>query len=76
MEPTSEMSAPRRRGRPRRFIAPDRIERLRRAGLSFREIAKTTGLGYGTVRRAYGHTTAAMNAGAASDRQMGGGSNY
>jgi hypothetical protein len=40
-------------GRPRRFIPPEQVEQLRREGLSFREIARKTGFGYGSVRRAY-----------------------
>jgi hypothetical protein len=40
-------------GRPRRYIAPERIRELRSQGLSFRAIARNTGFGYGTVRRAY-----------------------
>jgi DNA invertase Pin-like site-specific DNA recombinase len=40
-------------GRPRRHVAPDQIEELRKQGFSFREIARKTGVGYGTVRRAY-----------------------
>ncbi len=39
-------------GRPRLQLAPDYLNDLRRAGLSFREIARRTGLGYGSVRRA------------------------
>lgn len=38
-------------GRPRRHVEPDQINNLRGQGLSFREIAQQTGLGYGTVRR-------------------------
>jgi hypothetical protein len=40
-------------GRPRRYIAPEHVRELRRQGLSFREIARSTGFGYGTVPRAY-----------------------
>ena len=43
----------RKRGRPRRDVAPDQIRELRSQGLSFRAIARKTGLGYGTVRRAH-----------------------
>jgi DNA invertase Pin-like site-specific DNA recombinase len=42
-----------RRGRPRRDAPTDQIRELRVQGLSFRAIARQTGLGYGTVRRAY-----------------------
>lgn len=42
-----------KRGRPRRNVAPDQIRELRSQGLSFRAIARKTGLGYGTVRRAH-----------------------
>ena len=40
-------------GRPRRFVPPEQIRELRRKGLSFRQIARTTGFGYGSVRRAF-----------------------
>jgi hypothetical protein len=40
-------------GRPRRFVPPEQVQELRREGLSFREIARKTGFGYGSVRRAY-----------------------
>lgn len=39
-------------GRPRLKTIPDQIEDLRRQGLSLREIARRTGMGYGSVRRA------------------------
>ena len=42
-----------KRGRPRRHAPPEEIRELRNQGLSFRAIARKTGLGYGTVRRAY-----------------------
>ena len=42
-----------KRGRPRRDASPDQIKEMRIQGLSFRAIARKTGLGYGTVRRAY-----------------------
>ena len=42
-----------KRGRPRRDAPTDQIRELRVQGLSFRAIARQTGLGYGTVRRAY-----------------------
>jgi DNA invertase Pin-like site-specific DNA recombinase len=47
------LSNPKKRGRPRREASPDQIRELRVQGLSFRAIARKTGLGYGTVRRAY-----------------------
>jgi DNA invertase Pin-like site-specific DNA recombinase len=37
-------------GRPRRIVKQDELMRLKAAGLSLRQIAKTLGLGYGTVR--------------------------
>ena len=40
-------------GRPPRFVEPELVKQLRSSGLSFRQIARKTGLGYGTVRRAY-----------------------
>ena len=40
-------------GRPRRHIPGDQLLEWRRQGLSFRQIARKTGCGYGTVRRAY-----------------------
>ena len=42
-----------KRGRPRRDASPVQIKEMRIQGLSFRAIARKTGLGYGTVRRAY-----------------------
>jgi len=42
-----------KRGRPRRHAPPEEIRELRNQGLSFRAIARKTGLGYGTVRRVY-----------------------
>jgi len=49
----TETSQDRKRtlGRPGRTAS--RIKALRDSGLSFREIARVTGFGYGTVRRAY-----------------------
>jgi hypothetical protein len=35
------------------YVSPESVRDLRGRGLSFREIARKTGLGYGTVRRAY-----------------------
>ena len=43
----------RRVGRPPRHVEPELVQRLRSSGMSFREIARQTGFGYGTVRRAY-----------------------
>jgi hypothetical protein len=43
----------RRVGRPPRYAPSELISDLRRKGLSFREIARQTGFGYGTVRRAF-----------------------
>ncbi len=40
-------------GRPRCCFAPGQISELRGRGMSFREIARKMGLGYGTVRRAF-----------------------
>jgi len=51
--PTRLARARRAAGRPRSKVPPDLILELRRQGLSFREIARHTGCGYGTVRRAY-----------------------
>ena len=42
-----------KRGRPRREAPPGQIRDLYTQGFSFRAIARKTGLGYGTVRRAY-----------------------
>ena len=40
-------------GRPAIHVTPERIQDLKSRGMSFRQIARFTGLGYGTVRRAY-----------------------
>lgn len=40
-------------GRPPCGASPERIRALRSRGWSFREIARATGYGYGTVRRAF-----------------------
>jgi len=40
-------------GRPRRPVAADAVRELRKAGLSFRQIARKLGFGYGSIRRAY-----------------------
>ena len=37
-------------GRPRRIVNQDELKRLKAAGLSIRELAKTLGIGFGTVR--------------------------
>ena len=41
-------------GRPRAVLDPDTIIELRRQGYSWRQIARRTGLGVGTIRRSYG----------------------
>ena len=43
----------RRRGRPAKFVCVEVIRGLHGQGFSFREIARCTGVGYGTVRRAF-----------------------
>jgi hypothetical protein len=50
-------------GRPSREASPQQIRELRSLGRSFREIARETGYGYGTVRRAYWgiHTASRTN---------------
>jgi len=40
-------------GRPRVDVPLERIKQLRSQGFSFRKIAALTGLGYGSVRRAW-----------------------
>ena len=40
-------------GRPARFVCVEVIRHLHRQGYSFRAIASFTGVGYGTVRRAF-----------------------
>ena len=42
-----------RRGRPARSVPVATIRKLYSQGYSFRAIAETTGIGYGTVRRAF-----------------------
>jgi hypothetical protein len=42
-----------RRGRPVRYVCVEVIRGLHGQGYSFRAIARTTGIGYGTVRRAF-----------------------
>jgi len=44
---------PTRRGRPVRSLSVEAIRDLYRQGHSFRSIAAATGIGYGTVRRAF-----------------------
>lgn len=44
---------PARRGRPARRLSVQAIRELYRQGNSFRSIAAATGIGYGTVRRAF-----------------------
>jgi hypothetical protein len=41
-------------GRPRKVFRRDLVDQLRGEGLSWREIARRTGAGVGTVRRAFG----------------------
>jgi len=43
----------RRRGRPARYVCVELIREMHLQGHSFREIAQVTGIGYGTVRRAF-----------------------
>jgi hypothetical protein len=43
----------RRRGRPARYVCVELIREMHLQGHSFREIAHVTGIGYGTVRRAF-----------------------
>ena len=45
--------SPVRRGRPARTLSVQAIRDLYRQGHSFRSIAAATGIGYGTVRRAF-----------------------
>jgi DNA invertase Pin-like site-specific DNA recombinase len=52
MQQHTRVMAKRPVGRPRRYIAPEHVQELRSQGLSFRQIARKTGFGYGTVRRA------------------------
>jgi transposase len=55
-----------RRGRPARCLSVQVIRALYGQGYSFRAIAETTGIGYGTVRRAF-HGLAPMGADLAED---------
>jgi len=45
--------SPGRRGRPPRYVSVEIIRALYRQGYSFRAISRATGIGYGTVRRAF-----------------------
>ena len=42
-----------RPGRPPRYVSIDIIRELYSQGYSFRAISRATGIGYGTVRRAF-----------------------
>jgi transposase len=55
-----------RRGRPARCLSVEIIRGLYGQGYSFRAIAATTGIGYGTVRRAF-HGLAPLGADTAED---------
>jgi len=55
-----------RRGRPARCLSVQIIRALYGQGYSFRAIAATTGIGYGTVRRAF-HGLAPLGADVAED---------
>ena len=55
-----------RRGRPARCLSVQVIRSLYGQGYSFRAIAETTGIGYGTVRRAF-HGLAPLGADLAED---------
>lgn len=57
---------PVRRGRPARCLSVDIIRGLYGQGYSFRAIAETTGIGYGTVRRAF-HGLAPLGADVGQD---------
>lgn len=57
-----------RRGRPARCLSVQVIRALYGQGYSFRAIAETTGIGYGTVRRAF-HGLAPLGADLAEDEQ-------
>jgi len=48
-----------RRGRPKRNLNIEALRHLRWAGISLRCIARVTGLGYGTIRRALAATSSA-----------------
>jgi hypothetical protein len=49
-------------GRPRKLLCQDLITELRGQGLSWREIARRTGAGVGTVRRAVGLDSSLISA--------------
>ena len=55
-----------RRGRPARSLSVEIIRGLYGQGYSFRAIAETTGIGYGTVRRAF-HGLAPLGADVGQD---------
>ena len=57
-----------RAGRPARFVCIDVIRSLHSQGFGFRAIARCTGLGYGTVRRAF-HGLAPLGVDQTADRQ-------
>jgi transposase len=56
-----------RRGRPARCLSVEAIRGLYGQGYSFRAIAETTGIGYGTVRRAF-HGLAPLGADVGEDQ--------
>lgn len=47
------------RGRPRRNASSEEVGKLRTEGFSYRQIARSLGFGYGTVRRALAANEAA-----------------
>ena len=49
-------------GRPRKMLCQDLVTELRGQGLSWREIARRTGAGVGTVRRAVGLDSSLISA--------------
>jgi len=55
-----------RRGRPARYVCVEVIRGLHQEGFSFRAIARCTGVGYGTVRRAF-HGLAPLGADLAAE---------
>jgi DNA invertase Pin-like site-specific DNA recombinase len=58
----NEIRKRRSAGRPPKCVSADYIRQLHSQGLSFRQIARQTGFGYGTVRRAYYGAPAASHA--------------